>query len=349
MIKIKDIVGLPSLNYHLDNGLTLSENVYRYSSDSFVNLFSEARQALRDGQIELNSQDLHLLSTTDIGEYGVFEGESVPLDLPMLNEEELTPEEQKIVDDILKELSESDVNTYLNKIKNYAKKGLLTLAMISSIASGLQAQGIPQNDIDTITQNSIELIQQKDIVDSESESLLKDSLSKRQFKELKKQAEEVGGYITAVKGTNRNAISSQANMQAKVHTKQGKIKIVDTKTYSMGGKYLYIMIYQVNTLNEAEYQGKDVDLNKPKRGGSKKFYVYVRDPKTKNIKKVSFGAKDGGGNLAVKLKDPKRRKAFADRHNCKNKKDKTSPGYWSCRVGRYWKSLGGSKNYGGYW
>ena len=71
--------------------------------------------------------------------------------------------------------------------------------------------------------------------------------------------------------------------------------------------------------------------------------------KTKNIKKVSFGAKDGGGNLAVKLDDPKRRKAFADRHNCKGKKDKTKPGYWACRIGRYWKSLGGSKNYPGFW
>ena len=102
-------------------------------------------------------------------------------------------------------------------------------------------------------------------------------------------------------------------------------------------------------LDEAEYQGKKVDLNKPKRGGSKKFYVYVKNPKTGKVKKVSFGAKDGGGNLAVKLKDPKRRKAFADRHNCKDKKDKTKAGYWSCRVGRYWKSLGGSQNYPGFW
>ena len=346
MIKIKDIVGLPSLNYHLDNGLTLSENVYRYSSDRFIQLFAEARDAWRDGYIQLNEEDVQLLESTDIGEYGVFEGEKVPLDLPMLNEEELTPEEQKIVDDILKELSESDVNTYLNKIKNYAKKGLLTLAMISSIASGLQAQGVPQNDIDTITQNSIELIQQKDIIDNESESLLKDSLSKRQFKELKKQAEEVGGYITAVKGTNRNALSSQANMQAKVHTKQGKIKIVDTKTYSMGGKYLYIMIYQVNTLNEAEYKGREVPLNKPKRGGPKKFFVYVKNPKTGNVKKVNFG---DSGNLSVKLNEPGARASFAARHKCAQKKDKTKPGYWSCNIGRYWKSLGGSKNFSGYW
>jgi hypothetical protein len=102
-------------------------------------------------------------------------------------------------------------------------------------------------------------------------------------------------------------------------------------------------------LLEAEYQGQKVELNKPKRGGSKKFYVYVKDPKTKKVKKVSFGAKDGGQRLSVKLSDPKARSAFSKRHNCPQKKDKTTPGYWSCRINRYWKSLGGSKNYSGYW
>jgi hypothetical protein len=100
-------------------------------------------------------------------------------------------------------------------------------------------------------------------------------------------------------------------------------------------------------LKEAEYQGKKVELSKPKRGGSKKFYVYVTDPKTKNVKKVSFGADSGGGKLAVKLKDPKARKAFADRHNCDQKNDKTKAGYWSCRLPRYAKSLGLSG--GGTW
>jgi len=96
---------------------------------------------------------------------------------------------------------------------------------------------------------------------------------------------------------------------------------------------------------EAEYQGKKVELNKPKRGGSKKFYVYVKDGDT--VKKVSFGAKDGGGNLAVKLKDPEARKNFAARHNCPQKNDKTKPGYWACRLPRYAKSLGLSG--GGTW
>jgi hypothetical protein len=93
-------------------------------------------------------------------------------------------------------------------------------------------------------------------------------------------------------------------------------------------------------INEAEYQGKKVSLGKPKRGGSKKFYVYVKNPKTKKVMKVSFGAKSGGGKLSVKLKDPKARKRFADRHNCKQKNDRTKPGYWSCRLPRYAKSLG---------
>jgi len=101
------------------------------------------------------------------------------------------------------------------------------------------------------------------------------------------------------------------------------------------------------TLNEAKYKGKKVQLGKPKRGGSKKFYVYVRDPKSGNIKKVSFGAKSGGGNLAVKLRDPKARKAFSDRHNCPSKTDRTTPGYWACRLPRYAKSLGLSG--GGTW
>lgn len=93
-------------------------------------------------------------------------------------------------------------------------------------------------------------------------------------------------------------------------------------------------------LDEATYKGKEVKLNKPKRGGSKKFYVFVRDPETGRIVKVSFGAKDGGGKLAVKLKDPEARKRFADRHNCEEKNDKTTPGYWSCRLPRYAEMLG---------
>ena len=185
MIRLQEIVGLPSLQYHLDNKLTLSECVYRYSSDSFIQLFAEARQALRDGKITLNEQDMLLIETTDIGEYGMYEGQKVPLDLPMVDEE----------------------------------------------------------------------------------------------------------------------------------------------------------------LDEGEYRGKNVPLNKPKRGGSKKFYVYTKNKKG-NVVKVSFGGTTG---LNVKIDEPGARASFAARHQCDKKKDKTKPGYWACNIGRYWKSLGGSRNFSGYW
>ena len=97
-------------------------------------------------------------------------------------------------------------------------------------------------------------------------------------------------------------------------------------------------------MSEAEYRGKKVQLNKPKRGGSKKFYVYTKNKKG-NVVKVSFG--DTG--LSVKFKQPGARASFAARHKCAQKKDKTKAGYWSCNIGRYWKSLGGSKNFSGYW
>ena len=91
-------------------------------------------------------------------------------------------------------------------------------------------------------------------------------------------------------------------------------------------------------IEEAEYQGKKVELGKVKRGGTKKFYVYVKDPKTKNVKKVSFGDTTG---LSIKTKDAKRRKAFRDRHNCDNPGPKTKARYWSCRM---WSGPNAIKN-----
>jgi hypothetical protein len=98
-------------------------------------------------------------------------------------------------------------------------------------------------------------------------------------------------------------------------------------------------------MTEAEYQGKDVDLNKPKRGGSKKYYVYVKNPKTGNVKKISFGDTTG---LTAKIHNPEARKAFAARHQCDKKKDRTKAGYWACRINKY-GHLWGGKTYPGYW
>lgn len=175
-----------NMSYHINNKKPLTENTFRYGSDAFLDLWAEARYLYSRNAIHLLGEDKKIITETNLGEYGIFEGQKVPLDLPMIEE-------------------------------------------------------------------------------------------------------------------------------------------------------------------SSEYQGKKVQLNKPKRGGSKKFYVYVRDPKTKKVKKVSFGAAGGGQNLAVKIRDPKARKAFAKRQQCDKKKDRTTPGYWSCNIGRYWKSLGGGSNFSGYW
>jgi hypothetical protein len=177
-----------NLKFHLNKGIQISENVFRIGSKSYLGLFNEARLLNDWGYIQLSESDKHLIETTDIGKFGIYKGQKVPLDIPM-----------------------------------------------------------------------------------------------------------------------------------------------------------------VEFINEAEYQGKDVQLGKPKRGGSKKFYVYVMDPKTKRVKKVSFGAAGGGQNLRVKFRDPKARKAFADRQNCDKKKDRTTPGYWSCNLPRYAKALGLGSNMNSFW
>ena len=88
------------------------------------------------------------------------------------------------------------------------------------------------------------------------------------------------------------------------------------------------------SLEEAEYQGRKVKLNKPMQGDVKKFKVYVKDPKTGNTKKVNFG--HGGSSVkgkAMKIRknNPKARKSFRARHNCDSPGPKTKARYWSCR------------------
>ena len=88
-------------------------------------------------------------------------------------------------------------------------------------------------------------------------------------------------------------------------------------------------------------------LNKPMRdsSGGKAYKVYVKDPKTGNIKTIRFGS----GGLRAKINDKKARNAFAARHKCSTKKDKTKAGYWSCRLPRYSKLLGLKSNFSGFW
>jgi len=81
-------------------------------------------------------------------------------------------------------------------------------------------------------------------------------------------------------------------------------------------------------VNKAEYQGEKVTLNKPRRikGGNKKFEVFVQSGD--KVKRVAFG----DPNMEIRRDNPKARANFRARHNCDSKKDKTTAGYWSCRM-----------------
>ena len=261
MIKLKEVIGYPSLQYHIDNKLSLHEHVYRYNSEAFIQLFKEAREAHSNEDIELSEEDIELLETTDIGEYGDYNGMRVPLDLPMVSPD---------------------------------KNALFEI--------GCMIDEMIENDEKIDEAMSID-----EMID---------------FDLIKELVESIGATI------------NMENFR----------KAVKLQNESFDYNGFDMLKASVDYIPEAEYRGKKVQLNKPKRGGSKKFYVYVKSKKG-NVKKVSFG--DTG--LSVKLKQRGARASFAARHKCSTKKDKTKAGYWSCNIGRYWKSLGGSSNFSGYW
>ena len=94
------------------------------------------------------------------------------------------------------------------------------------------------------------------------------------------------------------------------------------------------VIRSLKRVVEAEYRGRKVKLNKPMQGDVKKFKVYVKDPKTGNIKKVNFGhggTSAKGKTMKIRKNNPKARKSFRARHNCDNPGPKTKARYWSCR------------------
>ena len=97
-------------------------------------------------------------------------------------------------------------------------------------------------------------------------------------------------------------------------------------------KQLSEYLKENSVITEAEYQGRDVKLNKIMQGDVKKFKVYVKNPKG-NVVKVNFGHKGKGGEktMSIKKNNPERRKSFRARHNCDNPGPKHKARYWSCR------------------
>jgi len=111
---------------------------------------------------------------------------------------------------------------------------------------------------------------------------------------------------------------------------------IDILDSDIGLKALYENVEVLLDYPYINEKYEDVELNSPKRGGDKKYYVYVKNDKG-NIVKVQFCDTSG---LKVKINDPASVKSFVARHDCKSKTDKTTPGYWACRTPKFAKQLG---------
>jgi len=116
--------------------------------------------------------------------------------------------------------------------------------------------------------------------------------------------------------------------------------------YEDGTREPYLKHLATEIIREAKKKNTK-KLNKPMRdsSGGKAYKVYVKDPKTGNIKTVRFGS----GGLRAKINDRKARNAFAKRHKCSTRNDKTKASYWSCRLPRYAKLLGLKSSFSGFW
>ena len=114
---------------------------------------------------------------------------------------------------------------------------------------------------------------------------------------------------------------------------------IDEETYDDDDEFYeeYGMLWyneDDDPMDEAEYQGRKVKLGKPMAGDVKKFKVYVKDPKTGNVKKVNFGhggSSVKGKSMRIRKNNAARRRSFRARHNCDNPGPKTKARYWSCR------------------
>ena len=125
---------------------------------------------------------------------------------------------------------------------------------------------------------------------------------------------------------------NSANLMVQVYDalkqQSNKDKFVKSGIVMMG-HMAYKLMKKENTsevIEEAEYQGRKVELNKPMQGDSKKFKVYVKNAKG-NVVVVHFGQK----GMNIKKNNPAARKSFRARMNCDNPGPKWKANYWSCR------------------
>jgi hypothetical protein len=257
---------------------------------------------------------MELLFETEVGEFGVFEGKKVPLDFPMLNENIVVTEPQ---------------TTELTQAWNTAKQNQTIVSIINDQAQKKNME--PYNVW-------LDIASKGKAAGGAAYTINVSAISQYLAEEDMNPDVDVSKVMPVIveykeEGTKKYAILTGEEVYREIQGTNTDVWVID------------LTIFQEGTVSEAKYQGKEVALNKPKRGGSKAYYVYTRNPKTGKVIKVSFGS----GGLKAKINNPEARRNFAARHNCPAKKDKTKAGYWSCRLPRYASLLGLKSSFGGYW
>jgi len=304
---------------HIKRGVPFTECMFRPGSEAFTMFYRGVRE-MRES-IDMDWFDSEMLDT-DIGECVEIDGEIVPLDVPI---EDLTEEV---------EIDEADWGTRYQSDKR-------RLAMYNPDSNMYMGKSMPGNykkpdPIDAADEIPADLTVDSDPDKSMNQQDLKKVLAKA-LKSLKPEEAKIL-MMRFSDNMTLDAIGKElgvsANRVRQIHDKALR-KLKHPSRSSDLRSFLN------NDVNEAEYQGRKVKLNSPKRGGPKKYYVYTKNKKG-NVIKVSWGDTTG---LKTKANNPGAVKSFVARHDCKNKKDKTKAGYWACRTPRY-KSLGVK---GGQW
>ena len=357
--KVKHLIS-EGLQYHMDKKIQLHESVYRIGSEKHFELIREARALWVRGIIDVSEDDQAILET-HLGNFGMYEDESVPLDMPMVNEE---VDEDGFSDKIIKSVIKPEEVSRLSKVLNSAnipfkteKLGKVTMFKFKSYDDVDKVEAlISKNRIDideSLNENN--LLRQTNLSSEEYQKAKKlkgfnaddYTFSSDNNLYVKKESLEEGEYRIEYedKDDNRHYIKIKASSEEEAEQKSSGLDGFRTlKSIEKIGKAS--LEERIDRILEAKKKKKkDPPIGKPKRGGSKAYYVYVRDPKTKRIKKVSFGS----GGLRAKIRNPKARKAFAARHKCSQKTDRTKPSYWSCRLPRYAKQLGLGSNMNTFW
>ena len=286
--KVKSLLS-EGLQYHIDKKIPLFETVYRIGSEKHLSLIKEARKMYSRNIIDLCEEDEALIKT-HLGEFALYEGESVPLDLPMLNEKEGVP--------------------------HYTKDGKEWKGKLHKMPDGSLMSGNPHDKNGSGPNGESEKLYHKEDLNEDrkynQEELLRlDLIARRRF----------------------DCDYEKCTDEQKAEVLKDKVKVGVKEALQEAKK----------EIDEAEFKGKKVSLGKPKRGGPKAYYVYVKDGD--KVKKVTFGS----GGLRAKIKNKEARNAFAARHNCKDKKDRTKAGYWSCNLPRYAEALGLGAKMNTFW